>query len=137
MRIAPFLRVGAVTLVLVGVYLLREATMSTHYATGPDSRLRVVVESSHNRSERSSTLGELTEAHVSLCGLEVDAEREGEVRPVAGRDDRFAVVLRPALDSSDRKQYKGCLEDWVVDHHQIRVVSMTEVGAAADGDASR
>ncbi len=132
MRAAPFLRVGAVVVVLGGVYVLRDATMSTHYATGPDTRLRVVIESSHNRSERSSTLGELTEAHMSLCGLEVNAERQGEVEPVAGHDDRFAVVLRPALDSSDRKQYRGCLEDWVVDHHQIRVLSMTDIGVGGD-----
>lgn len=132
MRVAPFLRAGAVVVILGGVYVLRDATMSTHYATGPDTRLRVVVESAHNRSERSSTLEELTEAHLAVCGLEVNAEREGEVRPVPGTDDHFAVLLRPALDSSDRKQYRGCLEDWVVDHHQIRVVSMTDLGIDRD-----
>lgn len=129
MRWMRFLQVGAVVILLGGVYLLREATMSTHYATGNDSRLRVIIQSSSNRSEPSQTLEELTEAHVSLCVLEVDAEREGEVEVVPGHDDRFAVVLRPALDSSDRKQYRGCLEDWTIDHHQIDVVSMTDVAA--------
>lgn len=125
MKASPLLRIGAVLGLIAGVWALRQATMSTHYETGPDSRLRVVIQSSHNRSEPSQTLERLTTAHVALCGLEVEAERERALEPVAGHDGRFVIVLRPALDSSDRKQYRGCLEDWVVDHHRIEVVSMT------------
>ena len=37
---------------------------------------------------------------------------------------RYAFTLQPALDATDAKQYEGCLEDWVLDHHQLRVISM-------------
>lgn len=113
-------------LVLGGVHLLRGATMSTHYETGADTRLVVVVQAASNRAEPGTTIEELAEAHVSTCVLEVAAERDGEVDPVPGTDDRFSVTLRPALDSTDRKQYQGCIEDWAVDHLRLRVVSMTE-----------
>lgn len=115
-----------VVVVLGGVYLLREATMSTHYATGADTRLVVVVEASSNRAEPGTTLDELAEAQVSTCVLEVSTNRDGEVERVPGTDDRFSFTLRPALDSTDRKQYEGCLEDWSVDHLRLRVVSMTD-----------
>ena len=62
----------------LAVHLLREATQSTHYRTSPDSRLRVVVESQSNRAEPTQTLAELTEAHLSMCRLEVAADIEGE-----------------------------------------------------------
>lgn len=115
-----------VVVVLGGVYLLREATMSTHYETGADTRLVVVVQASSNRAEPGVTLDELAEAQVSTCALEVSRTRDGEVERVPGTDDRFAVTLRPSLDSTDRKQYQGCLEDWSVDHLRLRVVSMTD-----------
>lgn len=115
-----------VVVALGGVYLLREATMSTHYATGADTRLVVVVEASSNRAEPGTTLDELAEAQVSACVLEVSTNRDGEVEQVPGTDDRFSFTLRPALDSTDRKQYQGCLEDWSVDHLRLHVVSMTD-----------
>ena len=115
-----------VVVVLGGVHLLREATMSTHYATGSDTRLVVVVEASSNRAEPGTTIDELAEAQVSTCILEVSANRDGEVERVAGSAGRFSVTLRPSLDSTDRKQYEGCLEDWSVDHLRLRVVSMTD-----------
>jgi hypothetical protein len=118
--------VALVVVVLGGVYFLREATMSTHYETGADSRLVVVVQAASNRAEPGVTLDELAEAQVSTCALEVSRTRDGEVERVAGTDDRFSVTLRPSLDSTDRKQYEGCLEDWAVDHLRMHVVSMSE-----------
>lgn len=115
-----------VAVALGGVHLLREATMSTHYETGADTRLVVVVEASSNRAEPGTTLDELAEAQVSTCVLEVSTNRDGEVEPVPGTDDRFSFTLRPSLDSTDRKQYRGCLEDWSVDHLRLHVVSMTD-----------
>ncbi|HEV7722906.1 MAG TPA: hypothetical protein VGO60_16565 [Iamia sp.] len=118
--------VALLVVVLGGVYLLREATMSTHYETGADSRLVVVVQASSNRAEPGTTLLELAEAQVSTCVLQVASERVGEVEPVLGADDRFTVTLQPSLDSTDRKQYEGCVEDWSVDHLRLHVVSMTD-----------
>lgn len=112
--------------VLGGIHLLREATMSTHYATGADSRLEVVVEVASNRAEHGVTLGDLAEAQLETCALEVSRTRDSEVVPVAGTDDRFAVTIQPALDSTNRKQYRGCLEDWSIDHVRVDVVSMTD-----------
>lgn len=111
----------------LGVHLLREATESTHYRTSPDSRLRVVVEARRRRAEPSQDLTELTMAHLVMCRLEVASDIAGGLERLPGRPDRFAIVLSPALDSTDRKQFVGCVEDWNVDHHLVRVVSMEEL----------
>lgn len=132
MRAAGLRALAAVVLVAAlgtAVHLLREATQSTHYRTSPDSRLVVVVEARSNRAEPTQSLAELTAAHLSTCRLEVAADIDGAVEPVAGTDDRFRVVLSPALDSTDRKQFEGCVEDWYLDHLLARVVSMEDGGA--------
>lgn len=119
--------VAAVAVLVVGVQLLREATQSTHYPTGPDTRVRVLVTSRINESEPTQTLDEITEAHLSFCRLEVTSDIE-RIDPVPGTDPRqYEVVLRPALDSSDRKQYEGCVEDWNLDQNQIEVISMEDL----------
>ena len=51
----------------------------------------------------------------------------GDVEPVEGHLDRFEVVLAPALDSSDRKQFEGCIEDWLIDHHLLEVISIEDL----------
>ncbi|HEX7130997.1 MAG TPA: hypothetical protein VF228_00390 [Iamia sp.] len=117
-----------VVVVLGGIYLLREATMSTHYETGADTRLVVVVQASSNRAEPGVTLEAMTENQLGTCALEVSRSHGGEIEPVDGTDDRFSVTLQPALDSTDRKQYQGCVEDWAVDNLRLRVVSMTNEG---------
>jgi hypothetical protein len=127
--------VGAVAgIVIVGgaIYLLREATMSTHYDTGDDSHLVVVVRAASNRPEEGVRLEEMATAQIELCALEVS--RAGDVEVVAEDDDRFVVTLRPALDSTDRKQYRGCLEDWNVDHLRVDVESMQDVEADDQAD---
>lgn len=116
--------VAAIAALGVGVHLLREATQSTHYRTSPDSRLRVVVESRRNRAEPTLTTADLTLAHLTMCRLEVSSVIDGGLDELSG--DRFAVVLSPALDSTDRKQFRGCVEDWNVDRNQMRVISMEE-----------
>jgi len=120
------LLVTTTVVVLGGVYLLREATMSTHYDTGPDSRLDVVVRASSNRAEPGVTLLQAAAAQVDACALEVSARRDGDLRVLDGEAGRLEVTLQPALDSTDRKQYQGCLEDWSVDHLLVRVESMTD-----------
>ena len=129
----PLVALCAVLLLAGGVVGLRRATQSTHYPQDPDSTLRVVVEASSNREEPSHDLEELTEAHLWMCRLEVGSDPVGEIERVSEDPDRFAIVLQPALDSTDRKQYEGCLEDWSLDHHLMHVVSMTaEPGTGGD-----
>ena len=36
------------------------------------------------------------------------------------------LIFSPALDQTDRKQFRGCVEDWQVDNHLLRVRSMQE-----------
>ncbi|MGH9137542.1 MAG: hypothetical protein ACRD0G_10910 [Acidimicrobiales bacterium] len=41
---------------------------------------------------------------------------------------RFRVVLEPAMDDTNRRQFRGCVEDFVTDHLQINVLQLTEIG---------
>ena len=59
----------------------------------------------------------MTGASVALRVL-VEARRDGLT------DDAFSAVLSPALDETDRRQFKGCLEDFVIDHLQIDVLRL-------------
>lgn len=114
-----------------GVAVLRDATQSTHYVTGPDTALRVVIDARSNRIEAHQTLDELTAGLVQFCRLEVTSEQVSDLEVLRSEEPRrFAVYLRPALDSTDRKQFTGCLEDWTLDHHLITVVSLTDIDAA-------
>lgn len=124
---------GLAAVIVVGgaIYLLREATMSTHYDTGDDSRLVVVVRAASNRAEEGVTLEQMATSQIALCGLEV--ARDAQVRTSPGADDRYVVTIVPALDSTDRKQYRGCLDDWNIDHLQLHVESMTDEAAEGDG----
>lgn len=119
-----------------GIVALREATQSTHYPQDPDSTLRVVVEARSNRADPGQELAELTEAHLMFCRLEIGSDPVGEVEQVSTEPDRYAIVLQPSLDSTDRKQYEGCLEDWTLDHHLMHVVSMTADAGPEDGEGA-
>jgi hypothetical protein len=37
-------------------------------------------------------------------------------------------VLQPALDETNRKQLRGCLEDWTIDSVRADVVSLERSG---------
>ncbi|HWJ64199.1 MAG TPA: hypothetical protein VNS19_19670 [Acidimicrobiales bacterium] len=123
----------AVLVIGGGVVALRRATQSTHYPQDPDSSVRVVVEARSNRAEPNHDLEELTEAHLWYCRLEIGSDPVGEVQRVSDDPPRFAIVLRPSLDSTDRKQYEGCLEDWSLDHQLLHVVSMTAEAGPEEG----
>ena len=127
MRAVVLRVVGAIAgaVVVAGaIYMLRETTMSTHYDTGADSQLVVVVRAASNRPEEGVRLEQMASAQIELCALEVS--RAGDVRIVHQADDRFEITLRPSLDSTDRKQYQGCLEDWSVDHLLLAVESLAD-----------
>ncbi len=112
---------GVVGLVagVLGVVALREATMSTHSAVPPDSRVELVVEASSRGGDESQTTAERVDAQVRTCRLEVAADLVGRMEPTG--DDRYRGVLAPALDDTDRRQFRGCIEDWVIDNVRLDV----------------
>lgn len=111
---------------------LREATMSRHTPSPPDSRTDVVVRASTHKADSGASRTELTEAMIAVCRLQVHAEPVGIMHRV---DDRvYAFSLRPALDDSDRRQLAGCLQDARVDHVLLNVLAMTNHPSGAPSD---
>jgi len=122
-------RVAAVVLAIVGlaigilgVGVLREATLSTHDAIRPGSQVELLIEGDVNQNERTQTLAEMVEAQVLVCRLEVKSDLVGEIEE---RDDgSFRALLAPGLDETDRRQFRGCLEDWVIDGVRLDVIAL-------------
>lgn len=121
---------GRVVLVLVGiaagvggVLAMREATLSTHQHVDPDSEAVIVLQAEVRGIEHGQTRSEAVEALLLTCRLEV-----GMSDLVAGTDlggGRYRAVLRPGLDQTNRRQLRGCLEDWSVDHLRVDVLSIS------------
>lgn len=129
MRISP----GNLVLAAVGALLgalavlgLREATLSTHHPVAPGSTIEVVFDAREKGSEPSQGLDEIVEAKVQTCRLEVTSDVVGEIESLG--DGRYRAVLSPTLDQTNRRQFRGCLQDWNVDHVQLDVVSLAEPG---------
>jgi hypothetical protein len=109
---------------VVGVLALREATLSTHeQVVGQD--MAVVVSATTKGGEGGQTLAEMVEAQLLTCRLEVTSDFAGPIEPLG--DDRFRAVLTPALDDTNRRQFRGCVEDFMIDHVQINVVDLTDL----------
>ncbi|HET6949871.1 MAG TPA: hypothetical protein VFI47_05835 [Acidimicrobiales bacterium] len=119
--------VGAMGLGLgmLAVLALREATLSTHQPTAPGSRVELVVEASAHGEEPGQTLAEMVDARVGICRLEVTSDVVGPIVDEGG--GRFRAVLTPALDETNRRQFRGCLEDWGLDHLRVDVVALDVV----------
>jgi hypothetical protein len=100
---------------------LREATLSTHQKTAPGSRVELVVQASSHRAEAGQSLQEMVEALLVTCRLEVTADIELPVRDEG--DGRFRAVVQPDLDRTDRRQLRGCIEDWTIDQLRVDVVA--------------
>ncbi len=120
--------IGAAALVLA-VIVLRDATISRHTVQEPDSRLAVVFEADVKRSEPGQDVQDYAWAKVQSCRTEVAlADPVGGLTPVESIDDTaYRLVLRPSLDDTDQRQFRGCMEDWNLDHVQIDVRSMEEL----------
>lgn len=116
----------ALALLAVGIGQLRTATLSTHQRQPADSELTVELSSSTHGGEPGQTLAEMTEALLLVCRLEVTTDPIGPLRSIA--DDHFAMTFRPGLDQTDQRQFRGCIEDWQIDHLQVDVISMTAAG---------
>ena len=127
MRIAVrvVLAVAGLVIGIVAVLALREATLTTHESVPQDSRIELVVTAHSKGGGASQTLAEMVEAQLLTCRLEVASDLVGEVEREG--DNRFRAVFAPSMDESNRRQFRGCIEDWVVDHVRIDVVHMEDM----------
>lgn len=117
------LAVVGVIVSLLAVLALRDATLSTHQPVPPESKIELVVDARTKGGEVGQTLTEMVEAVVLLCRLEVSSDLVGDVEVVG--QGRYRAVLAPSMDDSNRRQFRGCLEDWVLDHIRLDVVRLT------------
>lgn len=62
---------------------------------------------------------------MTTCPLEVSSDVVGDVDPQGDRMCRF--VLGPARHEANRRQFRGCLEEWAIDHVRLDVVSLDEL----------
>jgi hypothetical protein len=115
---------GAVGLAIgvVGVLALREATLSTHEPVTDAREMELVVHARMRNAEATQTLSEMVEAQLQTCRLEVTSDLVGPIEPLG--DGRFRAVLAPAMDETNRRQFKGCVEDWTIDQVLLGVVSL-------------
>ena len=120
------LALGTVGLAIgvVGVLALREATLSTHEAVAA-RKVELVVSAKTRGGEQNQTLVEMVEAQLLTCRLEVNSDLAGPIESLG--DGRFRVVLVPAMDQTNRRQFRGCVEDFETDHLQIDVVEFNEL----------
>ena len=110
---------------LAGVGALREATLSTHHEVEAGSETVVVVRAEERGGEPGQTLPEMVDALLATCRLEVTSDLSGPVTPL-GRGE-FRALLVPALDETNERQFRGCVEDWTIDHLRVDVVDLEEV----------
>jgi hypothetical protein len=106
---------------VVGISALREATLSTHTKTTEPSTELVVSARQHD-TEEGQTLAEMVEAQLLTCRLEVTSDYRGPIEPIG--HGRFRAVLVPALDETNRRQFRGCVEDFLIDGLQIDVLEL-------------
>lgn len=105
---------------------LADATMSRETPVDPSSHLEVVIEARVVR-EPNMSLHDVLYALVTTCRTQVDA-RADDAGLVEIDDDRFRIVITPAVNESDRRQLHGCIEDARVQHLQAEVLSMRQLG---------
>ncbi len=127
--LAARIALGAVGLGIgaVAVLALREATLSTHDRMPRDSRMEVVVSARMRAGEQNQTLAEMVEAILIACRLEVASDFDGTIEPEPQGNGRFRAVLVPALDQTNRRQFRGCVEDWTLDQLRVDVVRLERV----------
>lgn len=107
---------------IVGLRALSDATLSTHHRVHPGSQIELVVDGRIKGSEAGQTLAEQIEAQIVVCRLEVASDLVGELEQIG--PGRYRAILSPSMDETNRRQFRGCLEDWVVDQVRLDVVSL-------------
>jgi hypothetical protein len=117
--------VGALLLGGVAVLVLRDATFSTHQPVEPESRVELIMQVDVRDPEPGQTPAEMTEALILICRLEVNSDLVGPIEDLG--EGRVRAVLQPSMDQSNRRQFRGCLEDWSIDQLRADVTSLTEI----------
>jgi hypothetical protein len=118
---------GAIGLA-IGVLLviaLREATLSTHQPVPRNSKIAVVVTARARGAESGHTLDEMVEAQINACQFQVNSSVVGDIEDEG--NGRYRAVFSPTLDQTNRRQFRGCLNDWLIDHFRMHVVRMDDV----------
>ena len=113
------------TLGMLAVLALREATLSTHHPVSLDSQTELIVTARARGAETTQSLQEIVEAQVQACRLEVNSDVVGEIAAID--EGQFRAVLRPSMDETNRRQFRGCLEDWLIDHVRLDVVTLQDL----------
>lgn len=117
----------SIVVVIIGVVVLREQTMTRHEPGVAGTATEVVVSATTRNAEPTTTNAELTAALVSICRVEVEAEPVSDLERVSAEDHRYRLVLAPALDEFDQRQLHGCLEDAAISHLQVKVVALRQL----------
>jgi hypothetical protein len=125
----PLVFVG-LAIAYFGVDELADATQSRHQHQPRNSRMELIVHARQKNAEPTQTLAEMVEAQLLACRLEVNSDYVGDI--AALDDGHFRAVLRPALDDTNRRQFRGCLEDWVVDGVRIDVKRLSRIETRTD-----
>jgi len=112
---------------VLAVASLREATLSTHQPVAPDSRIEVVVSADSKRGSGGQRLDEMVQAQLLTCRLVVSSDLVGAIED-QGDGRHFRAVLQPSMDQTNRRQFRGCLEDWLIDDFQLDVIRLAEIG---------
>lgn len=95
--------------------------MSRHTPSDPSSRMEVLVRARPHNDDID--VADATETLFAVCLLEARSRHtDRDVRRVDERTWSFRI--RPALDESDQRQLRGCLEDARIDRYQADVVEM-------------
>lgn len=116
-----------IVVVIIGVVVLREQTMTRDEPGVAGTATEVVVRATTRNAEPTTTNAELTAALVSTCRVEVKAEPVADLERVSAEDHRYRLVLAPALDEFDQRQLHGCLEDAAISHLQVKVVALRQL----------
>jgi hypothetical protein len=108
----------------VGLLALRDATLTTHQPVDPHSTIELVVEARAHGAEPGQSLAEMVEALVLTCRLQVSSDLDGPIHSEG--NGLFRATLSPSMDRSDQRQFRGCIEDWTIDHLKVDVISLSE-----------
>lgn len=127
-RFQPVSVILALVGLLIGfgaVLALREATLSTHDSVGDAVGTEIVLSARTRGGEHHQTLAEMVEAQLLMCRLEVTSDLAGPIEDLGG--GTFRAAFEPAMDDTNRRQFRGCVEDWVIDHTLIDVLELNQL----------
>ena len=110
---------------VVAVLALREATLSTHQPLPQASEIELVLKAREKAGEQGQTLDEKVQAQVLNCRLEVTSDLVGDIE--AQGDGLYRAVLAPSMDETNRRQFRGCIEDWVIDGTWLDVIRLEPI----------